>query len=161
MAKTLILGIGNPILRDDGVGLCVADKLGQLISNPGVVVEQTTLAGVNLIELMTGFEAMIAIDAIQGDSRPGEVKRLHLEDFRDIPRPSIQHGLGLLEAIIMGKALKRPMPVSLDIITIQVEDAIHFGDELTPAVKRSVPIAVNMVLNILEEYHLLCPAAPE
>lgn len=76
MEKTLVLGLGNPILSDDGVGLRVAAGLeGRL--GEGVTVIEASLAGLDLLELLSGYDRAIIIDAIQTEGgQPGRIYRL-------------------------------------------------------------------------------------
>ena len=80
--KTIVLGVGNPILQDDGVGLHVIDALRQRMNNPMVTIETASTGGMNLLDMIRGYEKVILIDAMkQNDSKPGEVKRFLLSDF--------------------------------------------------------------------------------
>ncbi|GAH17016.1 unnamed protein product [marine sediment metagenome] len=63
--KTLILGLGNPILSDDGVGFCVAGELRGRLSQQEVTVMETSMTGLSLLDLLAGYDRAIIIDAIQ------------------------------------------------------------------------------------------------
>src|SRR5512136_1107161 len=79
--KTMVLGIGNPILRDDGVGLHVIEALRKRVHNPTVTLETATTGGLNLLDLLRGYEKVILVDAVnQEEGKPGEVKRFTLSD---------------------------------------------------------------------------------
>ncbi|NLW25048.1 MAG: hydrogenase maturation protease [Clostridia bacterium] len=64
MKKFIVIGLGNPILTDDGVGNRIAQNLQKLVS-PEVEVVEASLAGFNLIDLVAGYEKAILIDAVQ------------------------------------------------------------------------------------------------
>lgn len=73
--KTLIAGLGNPILGDDGVGWVVARQLAESLgsSNPSVKVESFALAGISLMEQMVGFDRVILIDSLNTGDRKSVV----------------------------------------------------------------------------------------
>jgi len=146
--KTLILGVGNPILRDDGVGPRLIQELRGSISDPNVVLRETSLAGINLMELLVGFDRAIIIDAIQTGGNPGEIYWMTPEDFgikdRDVYS---QHGMGILQALYLGKDLAQPMPKEVAIVTIEAEDVHNFGEGLTPNVEKSIPAALHQILD--------------
>ena len=150
--KTLILGIGNPILKDDRVGHLVVQLLRSRLSNPDVELQETSLAGLNLAELLAGFDFAIIIDAIQSGGIPGKIYCLKPRDLYDISVNQYdQHSTGLLQALKLGKALGWPMPEDVAIVAIEAEDAANFGNDLTPAVAEAIPTASKIVLELLDK----------
>jgi hydrogenase maturation protease len=152
--KTLILGIGNPILRDDGVGPRIIRELQGQVSDPDITFEETSLSGINLMELLTGFDSAIIVDALQSGGRPGEIRWLKPQDFKRNETPPLQHGIGLLQALELGKALDQPMPEEVDILAIEAEDVSSFGEGLTADVEKAVPAAVAQVRRAIEHRHI-------
>lgn len=173
-ARTLILGVGNPILRDDGAGRLLVQLLRRHVSSTNVELRETGLAGLNLVEALSGFNSAIVIDAIQSGGVPGEVYCLRPEDFH-VARVSRydQHSTGLLPALELGKSLGWPMPEDVTIVAIEAGDVAHFGEELTPDVAKAIPVALKIILELLEgrlrqpavtqskKYNLAEPAAVE
>ena len=150
-ARTLVLGIGNPILRDDRVGCLLVQLLRRHVSSPDVELRETGLAGLNLVEALAGFDSAIVIDAIQSGGVPGEVYCLKPEDFH-IEKVSRydQHSTGLLPALELGKSLGWPMPEDVTIVAIEAGDVDSFGEELTPDVAKAIPVALKIILELLE-----------
>ena len=150
--RTLVLGVGNPILRDDRVGHLLVQLLRNLLSNPDIELQETSLAGLNLVELLSGFDFAVIIDAIQSGGTPGEISYLKPQDFhaRSSNRYD-QHSTGLLQALELGKALGWPMPEDVAIVAIEAEDTTNFGDDLTPAVAEAIPSALQTVLELLDK----------
>lgn len=151
--KTLILGLGNPILTDDGVGVRVAEKIrASLPDTARIDVSEVSVGGLALMEAMIGYDRVVLIDAIQVDGDPaGCVHRLTLEDLRAISptqHSSSSHDTNLITALEMGRRLGMALPSEVVIYAISVENITEFGDELTPAVAASVP---KVVVDILEE----------
>ncbi len=69
MKKTIILGVGNPILRDDGVGVHVAEELKKHIKKPGVTIDSAFTGGMNLLDLMVDHDRAILIDAVKIENK--------------------------------------------------------------------------------------------
>jgi hydrogenase maturation protease len=147
---TRVLGLGNTILRDDGVGVVVAREVAGWLSqrepaSPVEVVEAET-AGFALLELLSGCERAIIVDAVDLPGvTPGELVELEL-DGPCSPRLRSVHELDLPTALALGRKLGHPMPSDVQVLGIQVEDMRTFGEELTPPVAAAVPAAVAEVI---------------
>ena len=75
--KTLVLGLGNPILSDDGVGIRVAHEVANQLNSTQVTVVETTAAGLSLLDSIVGYDKVIIIDAIQTEKgEAGEIYRM-------------------------------------------------------------------------------------
>ena len=151
--KTLVLGMGNPILRDDGIGLRVVEELEGLFFDSGVTLQTSTLAGINLLEILIGFDRAIIVDAIQTGGEPGSVYRLTPQDF--VARHTLPHvhNIDFFQSLTLARNVIPNMPKDVVIVGIEVGDALNFGENLTPEVERSIPSAVEQILGILKEGH--------
>jgi hydrogenase maturation protease len=150
--KTLVLGIGNPILRDDRVGHLLLQILRGRISSPDIVFQETSLAGLDLAEFFVGFKSAVVIDAIQSGGTPGAVYCLKPEDFAVRLNRSDLHRIGLLQALELGKSLGWPMPQDVTIVAVEAGDAGSFGDDLTPEVAKAIPVALEKIENLLSDH---------
>lgn len=149
--KTLILGLGNPLLKDDSVGLRVASQLeSQLPDRSGVDVDEDYWGGLRLMERMIGYDRAIIIDAICYGGDPGTVYVLSPEDV-PTQRSASAHDVNLSTALQFGRAAGAPLPAEEDIqlVAIEAEDVHTFDESLTPAVESAVPRAVEAVLRVL------------
>ena len=148
---TLILGLGNPILTDDGAGIRVARLLQErLADRPGVDVEEASLGGLRLLEVVGGYDRLILVDAIQtADGQPGQVYRLDTGSFCATLHSGCTHDMDFFTALALGRRLGLHMPDQIEIIGIEAEDVITFGETCTPVVEAAIPIAVQMVMEIL------------
>lgn len=148
--KTLILGLGNPILCDDGVGNRVAQILEREINNPEVTVTETNDAGLGLLDFLLGYERVIIIDAIQTrEGRTGQVYRLSLPDLEIPYHLSPSHNIDLATALELGAKLGLALPQEVIIFAIEVADITTFSEECTPEVERAIPEVVKLVLQEL------------
>jgi len=145
--KTLILGIGNLVLSDDGVGCKVAQRLEERLKDrPDITVKETSLSGLSLLDELTGFERLIIVDAIQTKGgKPGTIYRLSPSDFKT-GRMAIIHDLGLFSTLELGRKLEMEMPCEVIIFAIEAKEMATFSEKLSPEVEKAVPKAVEAVL---------------
>jgi len=137
--KTLILGLGNPILRDDGVGIKVAREIGRRVDSPWVEVIEACTGGLDLLELIRGYARVVIVDSIQiRGRRPGEIFLLHLNDLKTTIRLSSPHDVNLATAMELGRKLGLPLPQEIKIYAIQGEDVFTFDEECSPAVEKAI-----------------------
>jgi hydrogenase maturation protease len=145
--RTLILGIGNAVLSDDGVGIHVAAEVGKRISDPEITVAEACNGGLFLLEAFLGYDHVVLIDAIQTTGgTPGQVYELQPDDFVSALHLSSPHQVDFATALELGKALGLPMPSSIDIVAVEAGDVTTFCDRCTPEVEKAIPAAVEMAL---------------
>lgn len=149
MTRTLVLGMGNPILSDDRVGLLVAERVRERVP-PHVDVVQSETAGLRLLELLRGYDKAVIIDALKSPPEagrsPGEVVRYGAADFRGGHRYGSAHSIGLATALELGRRLGYDMPSDVVVLAVEAEDVETFGEELSPAVAAAAERVVAMVL---------------
>ncbi len=144
--KTLVLGLGNPILSDDGVGFRIARGLKGRLADGEVTVAEASLAGFDLLDLLIGYDRAIIIDAIQTDEgKPGSVYRLSLDEFEAASHAPFCHGVNLTTAIRLGRQLGLNLPSRIDIFAVEATDVSTFGEDLSPEVERAVPVCLGMI----------------
>jgi len=147
--RTLVLGIGNPILGDDGVGFHIAQELAKEIKDENIDVKDTSIGGLNLLELIVGYNKVIIIDAIMTqDGEAGEVYRLGPEDIGEPAQSTISaHHLNLLTTIKLGKKLfPKKMPGEVIVFAVNIQEVTEFTEEMTRKVREAIPKVVNLVL---------------
>ncbi len=150
--KTLVLGIGNSILGDDGVGVRVAQELAGKIKNDNIDVRDVGIDGLNLLDLILGYDKLIVIDAVLTErEKVGEVYRFKPENVYDPSRSAISpHHFNLATTIEMGKKLfPGRMPEEVIAFAVGTEEATMVTEEMTGRVKDALPIVVNLVLEEL------------
>jgi hydrogenase maturation protease len=150
--KTLILGLGNDILADDGVGLHVIRKLKKTASHKDVTLAEANVAGLGLIDLLAGYEMVIVIDAIQTkQGKAGQIYRLDSNNLGATRHTASTHNINFASALAFGQKLGVPMPKKLVIFAIEAADVNTFSEECTPDVNHSIPICVEMILKEINE----------
>ncbi len=144
--KTIVVGIGNPLRADDSVGLWVARALKARLEPLGITVVEASVGGMDLVEMLTGYDRAVLIDAIQTDSgTPGQVVRTTPEMLRTGRLASASHTLDLSSALELGRKIGLPLPDEIVIFAIEAADMESFSEDCTPEVARAVPVCVKMV----------------
>lgn len=150
--KTLVLGLGNPLVSDDSVGLRVAAELKPLLADrPEVDVSEDYWGGLRLMERMIGYDRAIVVDAMCTGAQPGTIHHL-TPDAIPTQRSASAHDVNLSTALELGRRAEMHLPVNEKIllIGIEAEDVVNFAEECTPAVQEAVPRAVQAVIEALD-----------
>ena len=143
--NTLILGIGNPILTDDGVGIRIAQRLKE--ENAKLKVIETSEAGITLLDLIAGYDKLIIIDSIKTEKgKPGDLYKLELEDLKPAKDFSSSHGIGIATAFELGKGLRYRMPKYTSIYAVEIKDNTTFGEKCTEEVEQRIPFIVKQIV---------------
>ena len=156
--RTLVVGLGNPILGDDGVGWRVAEAVSDSISSGNgrlqhIEVDCFALGGLSLMEHLVGYERAIIIDAFQTrDGQPGQVYRLSLDDLPDLTtgHTTAAHDTSLNTAMRLGRTMGVDLPENVALVGIEAKRVYDFSEELSPTVAAAVPEAVRAVLELLQ-----------
>ena len=151
--KTIVLGVGNLILGDDGVGIHVVNELKKQINDPDVTIDEAITGGMNLLDLILGYDKAIIIDAVKSeDAANGEVKRIPLSDFNTMHSCN-PHDVSLIEAIEMAKKMGEcRIPEDIIIIGIMMKEIpCEFGEKLSKDIAAAVPNAVELTLNEIKK----------
>jgi hydrogenase maturation protease len=157
---TLVVGLGNPLRGDDGVGWRIADALREAIARlegeggctGPVEIEQLAVGGLTLMERLVGYPRAILVDAVStGLVPPGTVTCQPLEEIetRAAAHLDSAHDATLPAALAVGRALGAALPA--EIWAVGVEAILHdeFDDELSATVADAVPRAVESILPLL------------
>lgn len=137
MAGTLILGLGNDILSDDGVGLRAARRVAELVGNRATLTE-ACVATIDLLPLMSGYDRVVIIDGFLSPDVPaGSTIRATPEDLPAGFGYRSFHTLTFREVLEIGEWLGLPMPGDVIICGLSVSDVSTFGEDFSPEVSGS------------------------
>ncbi len=142
-ARVLILGIGNVLMGDEGVGVHVLRLLEQQPVLPGVRLLDGGTGGVNLLTEFEGVDAIVLIDATRDGRTAGSITYLHPQRVGDLPRGLGAHDFGLKD-LFAAAALIGRLP-DLHLYTLSVEEIRPMCTQLCPAVASSVPEVARLV----------------
>lgn len=153
MMKVLVLGLGNTLLTDDGIGIYVARELEKIIDAPNVTIEEASVAGFNIIDLVQGYDVLILIDAVQAEGvEPGEICQLETDSLMSTARLNCVHQINLATALQLGLQLGCPMPEIVEIYAIGTTDTQTFGEKCTPAVEQAIPKITRILADRVQPY---------
>lgn len=148
-APTLILGIGNILLRDEGIGVRVIEAMRTLPLPDDVELCDGGTAGADLLAVICDRRRMIVVDAVDANTSPGTILRIEPSDLAPPTGPSLSlHDVGLVEALRMA-ALVRSAPASVVIFGVQTA-TVQPGLELSTRVADAIPAVIERVLAELQ-----------
>ncbi|MEW6569836.1 MAG: HyaD/HybD family hydrogenase maturation endopeptidase [Nitrospirota bacterium] len=149
MGKIVILGVGNFLLSDEGVGVHVANELTKMDLPANVSVIEGGTDGFRLLNFITDADRLIVIDAVKGGSDPGTIYRFDIDDVRSAPsgfKTSV-HQIGILEVIdLSGLIGKTPHATVIGI----EPGSLEMSMELSEKVKASIPKIIELVKEEIE-----------
>lgn len=151
--KTLVIGLGNPILADDAAGIWVAREIvnreGLL---PNVDVLEACASGLDLLDLMEGYKSVIIADAIKtAETKIGAIYELTLEELGDISYSGNHQDLNLRTTIDLGHRLGYAMPEQIAIYGIGIVDNYTYSEKLSKEVKEAVQVLAARIIETLAE----------
>ncbi len=147
--KTVVLGLGNELRADDGVGLYVARAVRKLVDSPVVAVAESSASGLDLLDHLCGSDRAIVVDAVQtGQGKPGDIRRLAAPmSGRHLTNP---HSTDLATALEIGKQLGLSLPSDILFFGIEIADCESFAEQCTPAVAGAVDRCARLVMLTLQ-----------
>ncbi len=147
--NVLLLGIGNILLRDEGVGVRVVESLAKRYTLPQEVeVLDGGTSGMDLLYTISGRDVMIVCDAIKADAPPGTVIQITGDDVPAFLQTKLSpHQVGLSDVLATLKLLDELPPV-VSIVGIVPED-LSLGTELSPTAAGAVDHALTMIIDEL------------
>ena len=150
--KTIVIGLGNPILGEDGVGWVAAEELRKrLPPDSEVEVDRLSLGGISLMERLIGYERAILIDAFITDRRPGSLIESRLQELSDVSAFHLTsaHDMSLQSALKLGRQMGARLPGDITVVGIAAKHVYDFREELSAPVRQAVQNAVRRVLEML------------
>jgi len=159
MMRTLVLGLGNDLYGDDGVGLIVIRRINtdpeikrdMARLSGDVRFEECTVTGLALLDFIIGYDRLIIIDTIKKtDPVPGKISLLKETDLRSMPGPS-PHYVSVPQAIEIGRRIGFQVPNRIDIIAVEAKNMYKLGEGLTTEMTRAIPGIIQELRNLLEK----------
>jgi hydrogenase maturation protease len=156
--KSLIVGLGNPIMGDDAIGCRCAEAIEGALSPQElemVEVIQFFRGGISLMERLIGYDRVLIIDSITGSGlNPGSVKKLTLDE---IPSYTVNspHDGSLKNALAFGKLMGADLPCQVDILAVEIEPKFEFSDQLSSPVKEAIPQVLQFAMDWITQDELV------
>lgn len=141
--NTLILGLGNLLLSDEGVGVHVARALAQRVLPPGVSVVEAGTAFLDVLPEIETADRLLLVDAMEGGGAPGSVYRVPFQECQHPEMLASLHGFDMSRVLFMAGNQRSP-----EVTVFGVEPArLEWGTELSPPLQRVLPMLADVILN--------------
>jgi hydrogenase maturation protease len=161
--KTLIVGLGNPILGDDAIGWRVAEQIQtrlalELTRLQGLEVDCLALGGLSLMERLVGYQRAIIIDAMTTRrGPPGSVYCFPLDALpdRSVGHTTAAHDTSLTTAIALGRSMGASLPENITIVAVEAEQVYDFSEDLSPEIAAAIPQAEQVVFDLILQDNII------
>lgn len=164
--SVLVIGLGNPLLGDDGVGWAVIEELRNRLQatpdNPAdrelfssVELDSLSLGGLSLMERLVDYSRVILIDAMVTGNQPiGSVQVFDLEQLSDqhAGHTASAHDVSLKTALRVGRSMGFSLPEQIWVIAVESRITYEFSDALSPPVQAAVPKAAELAIRLIREW---------
>ena len=141
----LVLGLGNPILSDDGVGIAIARRLQEL-HVPADVLEASA-GGFRVVDEILGYRRLVLVDAVKtGLVPPGSLLRFSFEEFDRALHGTSPHDISLFQAFEVMRRAGEELPQEIAVYGVEIADCSTFSESLTPAVQAAVDDVAQTIL---------------
>ena len=148
----LILGLGNEILSDDGIGPRLARNFSEIIDNPEINTATACCGGLEIMEYIRGYKKVVIIDAIKTrDGKPGNVYYFTPDDFRETSNLSSIHDVNFITALRLGDILNLDLPGDLHIIAVEITEDREFSEDLTLSLREKYPEILEEVSSLIRK----------
>lgn len=151
--KILILGIGNYLMGDEGIGVHIAEKMIHEDLPKGVDVLDGGTGGFHLLEYFEQYPNVILIDATLDESPPGTIRLIKPKFAKDFPQAMSTHDIGLKD-MVSALQLLGTMP-NINLFVVSIESIQQQGIELTPNIEAVTPLIIDQVKALM--FKLLSP----
>ncbi len=142
--KRILIGLGNPIMSDDRLGLIVAEEVHKRL--PGFDLDLSCYCPLDIIDRITGYDRAVLIDSmVTSQLAPGTVRRVDVSQDLTV-HCGTTHGMGLSEAIQVARACGVRLPGEILIYGIEVEDPFTIGSQISSALKERLTEVVDSIV---------------
>lgn len=148
--KTIVVGMGNPILGDDRVGILIMEEIRSRFEknarSEDVTFIEANQGGLLLMDQINGYDRAILIDSVSSGSYPvGTLLKLTKEDFQETRHISNLHDINFATAMEMGSRMGHDLPGEIEIYAVEIKPALDFSKPMSPEVKVVIPKAVEEI----------------
>jgi len=155
--KTLVLGLGNELYGDDGVGIHVVRELRKEFESAkkrrrkpnNIYFEECSLSGLALLEVIVGYDTLLIVDTVKkANPSTGKIHLLKEKDLRYIPGPS-PHYISVPQTLEIGRKLRLKVPSKVKVVAVEAKNMYNLGEGLTKEMKKAVPVIAEKVKRVL------------
>lgn len=148
--KKLVIGLGNILLKDEGVGVRCIQFMKKMKLNDNIKIVDGATMGFDLLEELDGFKKIIIVDAVDMGKEPGYITSFNAEELLRVPlnEKFSLHEINLVDIVQLGKKLGYDFS-NVRIVGIQPKD-VSRGDKLSKIIEEKIPDLVERVLREID-----------
>jgi hydrogenase maturation protease len=146
-----VIGVGNPLMADEGVGIAAIEALEERGMPEGVELIDAGSAGMTLLHIIKDYDAVLIIDAANFGGEPGEVRAFGPDEVRSVKalRRESLHEADLMQVLELSRTLGE-IPETVVLFAVQFQK-VEMGSGMTEPVRSAVPVVVKLVADKVEE----------
>jgi hydrogenase maturation protease len=148
----IIMGMGNTLLSDDGIGIIIKRYLEQkLVNAERIRFTETSWGGFRVIDLLRDYDYAIVIDSIKtGRVSEGEIHHLKTDDLLPTLRLNSYHDINFITALNLAKKMDYKIPSDIDILAVEIENNYTITENLNPVIRNSIITVSKKVVELLK-----------
>ncbi len=147
----LVLGVGNLVLKDEGVGVHVAQRMQEMDLPSHVEVLDGGTMGFDLLDDIEGRKKVVIVDTVKGGQPPGTVYRMTIDDIDEMPKSRVSlHDIDMTDVFKLADLFEIEKP-EIVIIGVEPKDMESTSMELSPEVEAQIPKVIEVVMREIEE----------
>jgi hydrogenase maturation protease len=154
-SKPVVIGVGNVLLSDEGVGIHIVRQLKKRDISKLVEIHEIGTSSFEFLNVIEGNSRVIIVDAVRMDEKPGTVKEIDLiieDDISLLPQFTSLHQLDLISILKMAKGV---IDLPKKIVLIGIEPAsLDAGIELSKLVEAAIPNAISEIIKSIDKMNL-------
>jgi hydrogenase maturation protease len=148
----VVIGLGNELLADDGVGIRVVRELKRRLHRDAITFEELSVGGLQLLDYIVGYECCVLVDAVvSGDHPAGTIFRFVQEPGGSSIRLSSSHQVDLSQVLALGTILGADIPDTVVVYGIEAGDTTTFVERCTEEVSRAIPQLVELICSDIRD----------
>ncbi|WXG41420.1 MAG: hydrogenase maturation protease [Candidatus Freyarchaeum deiterrae] len=146
---TIIIGVGNLLLGDEGLGVHIVEELNEINLPPNVEFFDGGTGGVSILNLMEGADKVIIVDAVLGGGEPGQIYVVDIDRLlKGVVKFFSLHEMDLLSALRIGKETGK-LPPELVLVGVEPKNYKEYDMDLSPEIKAVIPKVINVILGLI------------
>jgi len=155
--KILILGLGNTLISDDGVGIIIKRYLERKLHDvTNIDFCESSWGGFRIIDLFKGYDYAIVVDSIKIETKPeGYIHHLKPADLLHTLRLTSYHDINFITALKLGESMSFKMPQDIDIFAIEIKDNYTIAETLSSRIIQAISKCSTEIYNLLTSKNLI------
>jgi hydrogenase maturation protease len=144
--RTVVIGLGNELLSDDGLGIRAVRALRERLAPGDFDFKELSVGGLELLDYITGYGRCIIVDAVAtGNYPPGTLMRFLEPADGDPVALASSHQIDLSQVLTLGRIMGGAIPHTVLVYGIEAQDVTTFHDACTEDVQRALPVLVEII----------------